>query len=61
MNPPLPPPAICCPSCGKRILAEGVLTARVVRLGENESRAKCARCRTWVTVPLVLAPRTMSR
>jgi len=53
---------LCCPGCGKKLLVDNVLTARVVRLGTTESKARCNRCKRWITVPVVLAPvRTLSR
>lgn len=48
-------PAITCPHCGKRVLVDGVLTARVVRLGTPCSQARCNRCKRWMAVPVVPA------
>ena len=62
MSAPIATPTLCCPACGKKLIEAGVVTARVIRLGENDSQARCNRCRRWITVPLVFAPaRTLSR
>lgn len=53
-------PDLSCPACNKKLLTNGVLTARVLRLGTERSEARCNRCKRWIFVPVVLA-RTLSR
>lgn len=44
-----------CPRCGKPMLRNGVLLARVVVLGCAHSTAKCGQCKAWVRVPVMIS------
>lgn len=48
--------SVHCHQCGKRIFDGMALTARVVLVGEHGSKAKCARCKTLVPVPVQWCP-----
>lgn len=59
MMPPLEHLTLTCPGCGKKLLDAGVLTARVIKLGTSDSRARCNRCKRWIVVPVAYAPPRM--
>jgi len=46
-------PEVKCPNCRKTIFDGDVIKSRIVRVLANGTEAKCANCKTWVSLPLI--------